>query len=264
MIARHFLRIQRGALIGWTLILFLLALASGVSAATTKDQAAIGALMQSLPPGLQRLAGADLIFGQNPVDGFLAMKWFMLLPVILGIYGALTAAAIVARENERGTIGYLLTLPVERSRLLRERFLTLAGALAWLYLVNGVGLWVGLAAVDLTGTPWRWTLLMLGYYAINLAQAGLTLLLSLHLPAWSRAVQVGAGLVIGLFLIDTGLAMAEVPMLGRAPFLYGLADVRTALLHGQLPWPAILVGLALTLLTIYLAERRFARQQITA
>ncbi|HLO02577.1 MAG TPA: ABC transporter permease subunit [Symbiobacteriaceae bacterium] len=264
MIARHFLRLQRGALVGWSLILFLLSLASGASAAAVQDQANAAALMNSLPPTLQKLAGVDLILGSHPVDGFLAMKWFLLLPVILGIYGALTAAAIVARENERGTIGYLLALPVQRGRLLRERFLTLAGALAWLYFVDVVGLLVGLKSVDLTGTPGRWALLMLGYYAVNLAQAGLTLLFSLYLPSWSRSVQAGAGLVIGLFLIDTGLAMADVPMLGRAPFLYGLTDVRGALLHGQLPWPALLVGLCLTILTITLAERRFARQQITA
>lgn len=263
MIARHFLRIQRGALIGWSAVMLLIAFATGTAASVVKDAAGLQALLTALPPALQKLAGSDLI-AHNAVDGYLAMKWFLLLPVVLGIFGVLTAATIVARENERGTIGYLLTLPVERGRLLRVRFLTLTAALAWLYLLNGVGIWLGLQTTGLTGTPSRWALLFLGFFAINLAMAGIALLLSLYLPSWGRAVQAGAGLVVGLYLIDTGLMMGNVADGWRAPFLYSLADTRTALLDGRLPWPAIVVGLAVTLLTLYLAERRFARQQITA
>lgn len=263
MIARHFLRLQRGALIGWSAVMLLITYATGAAASVVKDAAGLQTLFAALPPALQKLAGGDLI-AHNSVDGYLAMKWFLLLPVTLGIFAVLTAAAIVARENERGTIGYLLTLPVERGRLLRVRFLTLTGALAWLYLLNGIGLWVGLKSVGLAGTPVRWALLCLAYFAINLAMAGLTLLLSLYLPGWSRTVQAGAGLVVGLYLVDTGLMMANVASVWRAPFLYSLADVRVALLDGRLPWAAVLIGLAITLLTLYLAERRFARQQITA
>jgi ABC-2 type transport system permease protein len=263
MIARHFLRIQRGALIGWSAVICLIAYGTGAAASVVKDAAALQALFAALPPTLQKLAGGDLML-HNPVDGYLAMKWFLLLPVIMGVFAVLTAAAIVARENDRGTIGYLLCLPVERGRLLRLRFLTLAGSLAWLYVVNWVGILVGLKSVNLAGTPSRWALLFLGYYAINLAMAGITLFLSLHLPSWSRAVQAGAGVVVGLYLVDTGLMMGNVATAWRAPFLYSLADVRTALLDGRLPWPAVLVGLAVALLTLYLSERRFARQQITA
>lgn len=263
MIARHFLRLQRGALFGWSVVILLLTFATGASATVAQDSAGLQALFAALPPVLQKLAGADLM-AHDPVDGYLAMKWFMLLPVLLGIYGVLTAAAIVAREQERGTIGYILALPIGRGRLLRERFLTLAGGLAWLYLLNWVGLLLGLATTGLTGTPSRWALLCLGYFSINLAMAGLTLLLSLYLPSWSRAVQAGAGVVLGLYLVDTGLMMGNVADGWRAPFLYALVNLRSALLEGRLPWAAHAVGLALTLLTLFLAERRFARQQITA
>lgn len=263
MIARHFLRIQRNSLIGWSVVILLIAYAVGTAASVAKDAAALQTLFAALPPVLQKLAGADLM-AHNPVDGYLAMKWFMLLPVIMGIYAVLTAAAIVARENERGTIGYVLSLPIERGRLLRDRFLVLAGGLAWLYFVNWLALLLGVKSVALSGTPSRWALLLLGHFAINLAMAGITLFLSLYLPSWIRAVQVGVGVVVGLYLVDTGLMMGNAPTVWRAPFLYGLVDIRSALLEGNLPWSALLVGLVVTLLTLYLADRRFARQQITA
>jgi ABC-2 type transport system permease protein len=261
-IARQFLRLQRGSLIGWGLVTFLMAFTSGTAATTMQNSETAQALVRSLPPALQKLAGAAFIKGINPADAYLAMKWFLILPVMLGIFAAFTAAAIVARETERGTISYLLTLPIDRGAVIRERFIALAGALALLYLISGVGCWAGLKAVGLAGSPGRWALLSLGYWAINLGQAGLCLLLSLGLPSWTRAIRVGVGLVVAQFLVETGLQLADLPLIVRAPFLYGLADFVPPLQRGAFPWSAVLVGLALAAVTLVLAERRFVRQQL--
>ncbi len=258
----HFLRLQRLSLTIWTLaVVVLLAAVVGQTPAVTQDNA-WQELLRNLPPAVQRITGGTLHAFARPVDAYLVAKLFNFLPLVLGIFAALSAAAVVARERDRGTIEFLLSLPLDRRRLMRQRLLVVAFGLGLLYLATWAALVVGLKAVGVAGSYGRYAVTLLGGWAVNLAQAGLVTLISLRVKEYVRAVRYGLALVVVAYLIDTALLAANVWTWLRPFLLYGLVNAGEVVRTGQVPWAALGVGLAVAGLSAWWAGGEFEHQQL--
>lgn len=86
----------------------------------------IADLMETMPPiFMQMLGGSDASFFATP-EGYLALQVFSFFPLLLGIYGAITGMNIIANEEERNITDLLLSLPIERWRVILEKSLAYA------------------------------------------------------------------------------------------------------------------------------------------
>ena len=260
-VARQFLRLQRFSLVVWAGVMVLTTIIVAASVSAVTDNNAFQEFINSLPVGLQRLVGAHI---SNPVDAFIALKLLLLVPVLCGISGVMSAAAIVARERDRGTADFLLSLPLDRRDVLRRRFAAVAAWLAILYLVVWVTLVVAVEASGHSGSYGRYGLVLLAGFAVNLGQAGLVLALSQRLGDYRRTIHYA----LGLMLISYGLEMAlksagALPSL-RYILLYRLADPIELLLAGRVPWAALLVGAGLTSISLWWSQESFAHTELQA
>jgi hypothetical protein len=262
IVARQFLRLQRTALIVWgaVLVLMTLSVTAAAQAATSGD--AYVALIKSLAPAMQRVIGGDITGFPNPVDAYVTTKLLLFLPVLLGVYAALAVAAMVARERSKGTLDFLLALPLDRGLVLRQRFVAVAISLALLYGATWVTLVAGLEAAGAPGAYGRYALVLLAGFCINLAQAGILAAVSVAAGEYPKVVRYGLALVLLPYMLNMALQAADVATwLGR-PLLYGLINAHDMVALGQFPWAAVVLGPGLAALGLWLAIRLFDRKQL--
>src|SRR5207247_1545713 len=127
----------RGAIIGWGIGLFLIGLmVMPMWDVVLKQRAQLEQVLANLP-GFMKAAmpGLDQMF--TPA-GFLSVRFFALMPLILGIYAVLGGSGLLAGDEENGTLDLVLAHPISRSELFLGR---LAGFTAATLIILGVG-WV--------------------------------------------------------------------------------------------------------------------------
>ncbi len=256
IVARHYLRLQRLSLVIWMFVLTFLAIVIAGSAGAVTQGNAFQELIGTLPIALQRVVGAQIT---NPVDAFIAIKFLLVIPPLCGIVGALAASAVVQRDRDKRTMDFLLSLPVARTRVVRDRFMAVIAALALLYLVVWLSLALVLRVSGLESSLGRYAIIFLAGLAINVAQAGLALALSLRLLSYDRAVRYSLGLVLIPYGLEVALKSAgAVPTL-RYLLLYRLADPVELMMDPGRIWQAILVGAAIAFLALRWSQEAFMR-----
>jgi len=137
-------RSWRGAL-WWGLGLGLLAWVQIVAVPSVESIQQITEVMESMPPVMLQMFGASDMAFMATVEGYLALQIFAFLPLILAIYGAACGMNIVANEEERGIMDSLLSFPVTRTQIVREK--ALAYALLIVAVLVQVFIWIVIGLV---------------------------------------------------------------------------------------------------------------------
>jgi ABC-2 type transport system permease protein len=192
----------RGQIIGWGIGLFLLGLmVMPMWDVVLKQRAQLEAVLANLP-GFMKAAmpGLDQMF--TPA-GFLSVRFFSLMPLILGIYAVLAGSGLLASDEESGILDLILAHPISRSELFLGR---LAGFVAATLLILAIG-WVALVV------PMQWSSLQVGkgalmlpflaLLAVLLLFGTLALLLSLVLPSRRLAAMTAGLIVVGSYFLST-------------------------------------------------------------
>lgn len=226
------------------------------------QQAELTAVIMVMPKALIAMFGLD-----NPAEmfspaGYLTTRSFgWIVPVVLAIYAAALGAALIAGEEEDGTLELLLANPVSRARVVLEKWL----ALAAINLVLGLALFatafgfdrvfgLGVAVDRYAAVTLQVTLLGLLFGSIALAAGA---------AGASRAVALGivAALAVAGFLINSlaGLVDWLAPVQRLSPFFY--YDANRPLMNGfDLPNAAILA--AASVVVVLLAIVAFRRRDV--
>jgi len=119
---------------------------------TIRDNPDLNRTLQNLPDGVKALIGGTQLDLVSPA-GYLQAEFFALvIPLLFLVYAILLGANAIAGEEERRTLDLLLSYPVTRGRVVREKFVALAlllcvlGTILWLALIVGaaaVGMQIG-------------------------------------------------------------------------------------------------------------------------
>jgi ABC-2 type transport system permease protein len=137
------IRDQRRALLGWSIGIVALLAMMWSFYPTVRDQGEeMQKLLESYPPQMQAFFGDMSDF--TTTAGYLRAELFSLtLPLLFIIYAIGRGADLIAGEEERGDLEFLLANPVSRARVAVEKAAALAivaaglGALAWVVLYIG-------------------------------------------------------------------------------------------------------------------------------
>ncbi|RRJ29175.1 ABC transporter permease [Halocatena pleomorpha] len=155
------------------------------------------------------LAAIGIVFGTSSqtIGAFLASEVYQFGWVLgLGSYFAYSAGSLLAADIEHNRMDVLLSAPVSRSSIVRQRFLAL---LAVMLVVNGsVCIFVYLGTVAI-GTPVRPTNLFLVHmlsipYLLVCASIGL--LFSVGASTGTRASGISVAVVLALFVLTRRVA----------------------------------------------------------
>jgi len=169
----------QGLLVITAMIMFYLGVLEplfyGMISADFKD------LVASFPDALvAMIGGADM----STVEGFLQAEIFSITaPIVMILVTAVMGARALAGEEDKRTMGLLLSNPITRSRLVVEKSLAMVFYAVALGMVTFVGTWIGtlLAGLDVSGVDLA-------------ATSALAALMGLMFGGLSLAVGAGTGL----------------------------------------------------------------------
>jgi len=201
IIFRRTLRDSRLGALGWGLMLasvgfMVIALFPSIDGMLSQ----FGELLET--PIVKALVGDMDQFAT--MEGFLGVKLFSMLPLILAVYAVLFALGMVAGEEARGTLDILLSTPAPRWQILVEK----AAALVVALLIIGAMMLLGMLAGSLTIPDFP---LMAGRLAAGvlnalpptLLMAALALLLSTVLRSRGTAGGVTTAIAVGAYFLTT-------------------------------------------------------------
>jgi ABC-2 type transport system permease protein len=170
-------------------------------------------LLRGLPSAVRVFVGEQ---DMTSPEGYLNGRLFAAMaPLLFLVYAIGRGAAVVAGEEERGTLDLLLAHPVSRTGAVLQKFLGFATALAILGAALFLGLWAGALLVDMR----------IGAARLLAATVGVTLL---GLLFGSLALALGCltgkrGLSLG---VTSALAVAAYVLNSFAPLVAGLQPYR--------------------------------------
>lgn len=201
---KHSLSRSRGGLLGWGLSLALFAFSMVLFFDTVaEDVESFSQLLDAYPPELMAFFGEGAEF--TTPEGFLSLQFFSYMPLVLGIFAVTAGSALLASDEESGTLDLILAQPVSRSKLFWGRALSwmlimiLILAVVWGAVMLGAEFY--LAEYDgplLAGGLASLAALMFFFF-------GLALMLSMLLPSRRLAAMTTGIILVATFFVD-GLA----------------------------------------------------------
>ncbi|GAA5055034.1 ABC-2 type transport system permease protein [Thermocatellispora tengchongensis] len=256
------LREYRRSLIGWTIgigAFFTLYLSIYPSISANPDL--YGEMALAKYPGAMR----DLMGGLNDFTsgaGYLQTMVYQLFgPMLFIVCAMLLANRAIAQPEESGTLELTMTLPIERKRLVAERFVALALGLLALAAVTFALVWLLSSLVDL-GVPFdRILAAHLAVYLLALLAGTLTLAVGAAAGRRSVAMAVVGVVFAGGYVVETmGRNVDAISWLRWvSPFHYYLEG--RPVFEG-FPWGDYLVLLGATAVLAMTAVLAFDRRDV--
>jgi len=255
------LRDQRGAILGYGLglaFLALLTIAFYPSVLKTADQ--FEEALKQMPDAVKAFTGG--VLSVTTVEGYLTSQLLAFVPLILAVFAVIEGSGALRVEIERGTMDLLLSLPLSRGRVVWEKAAGTALSLALILCLFGIGMWLGVVAVDMHLAPRKALEVTANLYPISYLFYAFSLLLSAVLPTRRWAGGVGAVLPVAGYVFD-GLAqiIADLkPWRKFGPFYY--VDHLGVFAHG-LNYGHVALLLGASLLCLLLAILIFQARDIS-
>jgi ABC-2 type transport system permease protein len=256
------LRDHRRGIFGWAAALVLLAVMDLAVFPAMRSQAGqMEQFLKAYPQALKAMFGLGADFGTGP--GYLDAEFFSFLgPLVVLAIGIGFGAGATAAEEERGTIDWLLSTPLSRTRVMLEKslgvllaVLAAGGALGVVLLIGspvaGLGLPIGgiaTAAASLVLLGWA-------YAALALAAGAATG------NRWA-ATGVAVGLGLGGYLLTSLARIVPVLQSWRwlSPFTwYASRDALRGQAHAGYLIALIMTTIILVALAVFAFRRRDLR-----
>lgn len=160
-------------------------------------------LMESLPPSMmQMFGGGDASFMATP-EGYLSVRFFSLMPVVISIYAVMAGLNVTANEEDLGIMDMLVSLPLPRWRVIVERLLAFSLLTCLILLLTSLGLWTGVAMSPIFQIPAA--ILFTSTFAmlpLLLAVQAFTVLVATILRRRSGAMALAFVFVIGGYFLN--------------------------------------------------------------
>ncbi|MFB6171687.1 MAG: ABC transporter permease subunit [Haloarculaceae archaeon] len=206
-------RRSRGALVLAVLLGVFALLVVGLFPSISQSGADLQAFIESLPPAFRE--GFIGTTAYNTLPGFLSTEFYQFVwLLLLGLYMAYAAGAVVAGDVETGRLDLVLAAPVSRKRVLVEKYLSLLAPIVVLNLVVPLFVYGGVVAIGESLDVVDLLTLHVLSVPYLLVCAGLGLVLSVAVDRADLAQRGGIGLVFGLFLLDTVTTSTDYEWLG--------------------------------------------------
>jgi ABC-2 type transport system permease protein len=259
-IFRDALARYRGQILGWGLALFLLGMLSVARYDIMwENQETLRELLKGSVGQLIAMFG-DPARMMTPA-GFLSVVFFSFQPLILGVFAVLGGSGLLAADEENGTLDLVLAHPVSRTAVFLGRLLAFAVATMAILALSWLGFVVAMNWSRLDVGWWAMARPFVSLLALLYFFAGLTLLVSMVLPARRQAAMAAGLALVASFFLTTLARLDESlePVSRLSPISYYQSGEAVEGL--KVSWLVGLLGAAglCTALAWWLFERRDIR-----
>ncbi len=217
------LRDQRWAVFFWGLGVAVVAAFYISFYPTMRSMGGLQELMDSLPKALRDiLSNAGFVDISTP-SGFLALEIFsFIIPGMLVAMAVTQASGAVAGEEERGTLDFLLSLPITRLRVIVEKFATLLASTAAVAALAWIGVSVSAPFADMDISPWAVGQLSVSLWLLSLVFGSLALAVGSVLGGRGRSAGIAGAAAVAAYIVNILAPSVEALNLVRpfSPFYY--------------------------------------------
>ncbi|MEM4782319.1 MAG: ABC transporter permease subunit [Halalkalicoccus sp.] len=222
----------------------------------------IDAMLDAYPPALQEAFGIATL---STVEGFLAVEIYQFVwLLLLGLYFAYSAAGLIASDVERDRMDLILSLPVSRSRVLGEKFLSIAVPILALNAVVAGVVYASVLAIGESIDPVDLAMVHLLSIPYLLTCGAIGIVLSTLFDRADTAKRLAIALVFVLFLVESIAASTDdLEVVGYVSPTY-YYDPTAILVEGTYDAAGGILLLAATAVLVFLARVRFSRDDIGA
>lgn len=208
-IASYSLKRSFSIILGWGIPLMLLGIITiPFYDLVAENEKQLRPVLDTLKPLLKSFVGGDEAAQVFTPEGFIALRYFAFLPVVMGIFGSVYGSGLLAADEERGILDFLLAHPISRSQIFWGRLLSFLVSLIIIIGFGWFGLWLGvLKAESMNFSPLKLWLPYLSVFAVTWLFACLSFALSMVMPSRSAAAMVSGIIVLAGYII-TNLSKA--------------------------------------------------------
>ena len=258
----QYLKANRIGLLVWTLahMTLILMVAASATAIETQTDYLFRAFSEWMPRGLQSFLG--LAPGMSKIDSYIQAKTGALLSLTLPIYATLLAAGVVTREVDSGTADFLLALPTRRRDIMLSRWVGMCLNLAALAVTSWGAVVLGLKAKGLTGSFYGYFWMCINCFLLAVAIGSINLAASVWINDYSSGVRILLAVVVGLFFVDLGVRIADLPYAARFFNPFSHYDPAYAIKNGGMPAGSVLTLLFMSAASLIVAVKKFDEKQI--
>ena len=193
------------AIIGWGIPLMLLGIITiPFYDLVAENERQLRPVLENLKPLVKTFIGGEEAEQIFTPQGFISLRYFAFLPVILGIYGSVSGSGLLAADEERGILDFVLAHPVSRGQFFWGRVIAFTFSLSCIIGLGWLGLWIGVAKAGSMNFPTFQLLLpYLSVFAVTWFFACFSLALSMCVPSRSSAAMISGIVVLGGYIITT-------------------------------------------------------------
>ena len=208
-IASYSLKRSFSIILGWGIPLMLLGIITiPFYDLVAENEKQLRPVLDTLKPLLKSFVGGDEAAQVFTPEGFIALRYFAFLPVVMGIFGSVYGSGLLAADEERGILDFLLAHPISRSQIFWGRLLSFLVSLILILGFGWFGLWLGvLKAESMNFSPVKLWLPYLSVFAVTWLFACLSFALSMVMPSRSAAAMISGIIVLAGYII-TNLSKA--------------------------------------------------------
>lgn len=208
-IASYSLKRSFSIILGWGIPLMLLGIITiPFYDLVAENEKQLRPVLDTLKPLLKSFVGGDEAAQVFTPEGFIALRYFAFLPVVMGIFGSVYGSGLLAADEERGILDFLMAHPISRSQIFWGRLLSFLLSLILIIGFGWLGLWLGvLKAESMNFSPVKLWLPYLSVFAVTWLFACLSFALSMVMPSRSAAAMFSGIIVLAGYII-TNLSKA--------------------------------------------------------
>ena len=208
-IASYSLKRSFSIILGWGIPLMLLGIITiPFYDLVAENEKQLRPVLDTLKPLLKSFVGGDEAAQVFTPEGFIALRYFAFLPVVMGIFGSVYGSGLLAADEERGILDFLMAHPISRAQIFWGRLLSFLLSLILIIGFGWFGLWLGvLKAESMNFSPVKLWLPYLSVFAVTWLFACLSFALSMVMPSRSAAAMFSGIIVLAGYII-TNLSKA--------------------------------------------------------
>lgn len=167
-------------------------------------------VVKNMPPVLLRMAGMgnDVDFLATP-EGFIALGFFSKFALFFTIYPAVLGLRVTNTEETSGTLDILLSLPVQRQRVIVEKTLAYSLMLVMMTMLVLIGVFMGTLLVTIELDAMRLAALVVNLLPVTIFVMALSLCVGAISGKRQFAPTVVAVIIVGSFMLQSFSGMVE-------------------------------------------------------
>lgn len=253
------LRDMQGQTLAWCLGMIAISAANVLLYPTVQSFPGLISFLENMPPAFKAMVGDVRAMAQ--LEGFLRVKVFDALPLLLSIFVISQGSSLIAGEIEGKSLDLLLARPVARWRVVMAKFGALLLASLAIVLATALGLAICVQIIKADVTTAYLVKSSLNSLPLSWFFGALALLGSCLLARARQAALIAGGVVIASYVFETLRLLS--PSIRHLDELSLFAQQKAGLtLDGAVHGGPIALQLGLMLLLVVLAMVVFQRKDL--